>query len=158
MSEKSASPGYEAAYHARNAFIQRQFSGRIVIKGSELPWEQSRQGRLKWYLNPHVFTDTALQDWFVFIHDVQTHSGRHRHQGGIVLYVLEGKGYTILEGKKVEWEEGDLILLPFAPGGVEHQHFNREPGKGCKWLAFIYLPQHDYVGSGLDQKEDAPAS
>jgi gentisate 1,2-dioxygenase len=138
-------------YRARNAFVERQFKGRIVVAGKTVPENVSRQGRTRWYLAPHQHKDTVLQDWFVFIHDVVVHSGRHIHQGGICLYVLEGHGYTEVDGVQYEWRAGDLILLPLKPGGVEHQHFNKEEGQGCRWLAFIYLPYKDHTASGLKQ-------
>lgn len=28
-------------------------------------------------------------------------------------------------------------------GGVEHQRFQLEPGKSCKWIAFLYVPYRD---------------
>ena len=43
-------------------------------------------------------------------------SGKHRHQGGLVIYVLEGKGYSIVDGERKDWEKGDLVLLPMKPG------------------------------------------
>ena len=148
---------YEATYDARNTFIERQKKGRILMRQEDAPVELGRQGRAKWYLNPHIFADTSLQDWFVFtLEGLETHSGKHIHQGGICLFILEGKGYTVVDGERVDWEEGDLVMLPVKPGGVEHQHFNAEPGKRCTWMAFIYLPPHDLVGSGLEQVEVAP--
>jgi hypothetical protein len=155
-SRRQPESGYEITYKAREGFVERQRKGKIVLKGDERPWDMSRQGRLKWFLNPHLFSDTVLQDWFVFIHDVQTHSGKHIHQGGLALFVVEGQGYTVVDGVRHDWEKGDLILLPIRPGGVEHQHFNLHPGQGARWMAFIYLPHHNAVGSALVQKENAP--
>lgn len=139
----------------------RAENGRIVIKGSELSWQQSRQGRLKFYLNsqedPGDPTDeSALQDWDVFIHDIRTHSGAHRHQGGLVIYVIEGSGYTIVEGERVDWAAGDLLLLPVVPGGVEHQHFSDDDERPAKWIAFIYRPLHNAVGSYIEQVSTSP--
>ena len=76
-----------------------------------------------------TFKDTPLQHWRVFIHDIKTRSGKHRHQGGLVIYVLEGKGYSVVDGERKDWEKGDLVLLPMKPEGVEHQHFNLDPAE-----------------------------
>ena len=70
--------------------------------------------------------------------------------------MLEGQGYTEVNGERIEWEAGDLLLLPIVPGGVEHKHFNRNPGENAKWIAFIYRPYGDETGSYLEQKENAP--
>ncbi len=148
----------DKGYQARNAFVERQFSGRILVRGKEMkepPPGASRMGLNTWYLSPQRYPDTVFQDWHVFINNVRLRSGRHIHQGGICLYALEGKGYTVVDNVRHDWEAGDLVMLPLKPGGVEHQHFNAEPGKAAKWLAFIYLPQHDQVASGLKQVENS---
>ncbi len=147
---------YELLYKNRQEFLERQEKGKIVIKQSDREWDVSRQGRLLWFLNPLKYKDTPLQDRCFFLHDIRTHSGKHVHQGGLVIFVVEGKGYSIIDGERVDWEEGDLILLPVKPGGVEHQHFNAQPGKPCKWLASIHLPIWDWVASEMTQREVAP--
>ena len=52
----------------------------------------------------------------MFIHTITTKSGEHRHQGGLLIFVLEGKGYSIVDGERWDWEKGDLVLLPMQPG------------------------------------------
>jgi len=73
-----------------------------------------------------------------------------------VIFVLEGKGYTVVDGQRCDWEKGDLILLPIRPGGVEHQHFNLNGGEPSRWTAFIYKPFHDEVAHGMEQREESP--
>jgi len=130
-------------------------TGKVVIKGTEMPWEQSRQARLKHFLHP-VITDTVGFGWFVFIQDIRSQSGRHVHQGGLSLYIVEGKGWTVVDKVRYDWEEGDLILLPVKPGGCEHQHFNAQPGKPCTWLAIIWDPFINVLGNELTQREYSP--
>ncbi|MDP2726749.1 MAG: cupin domain-containing protein, partial [Dehalococcoidia bacterium] len=131
-------------------------TGKVVIKGSERPWHQGRQGLLKYFLS-HSTKDVAVTNWTFFIHDIRSHSGRHRHQGGLAIYVIEGRGWTTVDGVRYDWEEGDLLLLPIKPGGVEHQHFNAEQDKPCKWLAMIYTHFGESTGSQMEQKEASPA-
>ncbi len=146
---------YEAAILEQRRHIDRQSSGVIVIKSEDRPWQQARQGKLKYYLIPSLYKDTVLQSWRVFTHEIRTQSGKHRHQGGVSIYVLEGKGYTIADGKRVDWEAGDLILLPIKPNGIEHQHFNLSD-KPSKWIAFVYLPLIDHIAHYLEQVETSP--
>jgi mannose-6-phosphate isomerase-like protein (cupin superfamily) len=150
-----AEGGYEALVRHIQEINERQEKGKVVIKPSDRQWELCRQGRILFYLNP-LFTDTALDEWYVFIHDIRTHSGKHRHQGGLALFVLEGEGYSTVNGERVDWEKGDLILLPLLPEGVEHQHFNRNPGKPCRWLAFIHAGIFEGVATELTQTELSP--
>lgn len=147
---------YEVAYAMDAAKRKRADEGKIVIKGSERPWRLSRQGYLKHFLSS-ALDDTAVTGWRSFmIHDIRTHSGKHRHQGGLAIYALEGKGWTVVDGVRYDWEEEDLILLPLKPGGCEHQHFNAEPGKPCKWLAMIYGSFKEAMGSQMEQVEVHP--
>ncbi len=136
--------------------LNRWFKGRVVIKGKEIPVEKTRQGPLRYYLHETLINDTALTDWRIFAQEVHTHSGKHIHQGGVAIFVLDGEGYTVVDGHKVEWKKGDLILLPLKPGGVEHQHFNRHSDKPAKWLALSYRPYRREVGQFKEHKEDSP--
>lgn len=130
-------------------------NGRIVIKGSEIPWQRNRQGKIGYYLHDDI-TDTALTEWRAFIHEIHTHSGRHVHQGGLGLYVLDGQGTTVIDGKAESWKEGDLIVLPVLPGGCEHQHFNTDETGASQWLAFIFVPFQFATGSIFEQREESP--
>ena len=115
---------YEIFIRSRREFLERQETGQVVVKPSDREFYLTRQGRLMYHLNPEIHKNTPLQDWRVFSHDLKTQSGKHRHQGGLVIYVIIGKGYSVVDGERVDWQAGDLLLLPIKPGGVEHQHFN----------------------------------
>lgn len=156
---KEPEPGeliYEQTYRWMYERCHQKQSGVVIIKGRELQWEQSRQALLKFYLYPAVWDKVGVPGWFVFINHIKKQSGKHVHQGGLGLFVLEGKGYTVVNGVKYDWEKDDLILLPVMPGGCEHQHFNTDEGKPCFWLAFIFTPYFDAVGNALEQKEVSP--
>jgi gentisate 1,2-dioxygenase len=147
---------YEQFMQLRREFHERQTVGKVVIKAADREVQQNRQGRILYYLNPLQYKDTPLQDWIVFINDIRTHSGKHRHQGGLVIYVLEGEGYSIVDGERIDWKKGDLLLLPIKPKGVEHQHFNTQAGQDCKWMAFVYTPIMEHVAMEIAQIEVSP--
>jgi hypothetical protein len=146
---------YEETLRLRAEARERARTGKIVIKGKELPWRQSRMGCTKRYLNWHTEGDTAAEDWTVFIKDLKVHSGKHRHQGGIQLFVLEGEGATVVDGERVDWEKWDLIVLPVKPNGCEHQHFSKVPGESAKWMAFRYHPFSRVLGNLFEHVEDS---
>jgi quercetin dioxygenase-like cupin family protein len=140
----------------RNAELrQRARETPVVYRGREIGWQQGRQGLLKFYLSQGK-DGTASMPFSVFIHEIRTHSGKHRHQGGLVIYVLEGHGYTLVDDARIDWEEGDLILLPIKPEGVLHQHFNLGRDGFCRWLACVYRPFGSAMGNLFEQKEDSP--
>lgn len=147
---------YEKWMRHRADFRARQRSGQVVVRSTDREYENTRQGKVFYYLNPLVYKDAPLQDWLVFTQDIRKHSGKHRHQGGLVIYVIEGRGYSIVDGERIEWEEGDLLLLPIRPGGTEHQHFNHAEAQGCRWIAFCFIPFVDNLASELTQTEVSP--
>lgn len=156
--EMEAVPGlkYDQAYDSRGAFVELAMNGKVVIKDSDREYELNRQGWVKWYLLEKEYPDTVLQDWWVFIHDIKREgSGKHRHQGGLVLFIIAGHGATEVNGEIIEWHEGDCVMLPLHPKGLDHKHWNygTEP---AKWLAFIYVPAWDHVSSEMQQLEFSP--
>jgi gentisate 1,2-dioxygenase len=45
----------------------------------------------------------------------------HRHVHSAIFHVLEGTGYTVIDGQKFEWEKGDFFILP---PWSNHEHVN----------------------------------
>jgi hypothetical protein len=138
----------------------RQYRGQIVVRSKEEPWVMTRQALVKYFMWPSRHSSapqrTALDDWIVFVQDIKQHSGKHRHQGGLVIFILEGEGYSIVEGERHDWEAGDLLLLPLKPGGVEHQHFNKDDSAPAKWIAFISPTLFSFGASEMVQMEQHP--
>lgn len=150
--EPSMFAKYQACIDQREAFVRHHNETPLVIKGPKPDeFELGPQGLIGWYLQPEGFANTCLQDWWVFIHDIRGVSGRHRHQGGLVLFIIEGRGYSTMNGVRYDWEEGDMIIMPLLPEGVEHQHFNLREDGSSKWMAFIHLPTWNEQGSEMVQ-------
>src|SRR3954454_17113294 len=64
-------------------------------------------------------------------------SVRHRHTTEAVIYIVKGRGYSIVnyegdEEQRVEWQEGSLFSPPV---WAWHQHFNADPDKTARYLA-----------------------
>lgn len=141
---------------ARNARLrERARNGRIVIKASEVVWQQNRQAKVGNYVHTFI-DDTAISGWRVFMQEIDVHSGSHVHQGGLVIYAVEGSGTTVVNGVAERWAAGDVLLLPIQPGGCEHQHFNDAGAGPAKWLAIVYDEFADATGSLSEQRTVHP--
>lgn len=152
---------YESMLRWRAEWLEKQLTGKLLIKSTDRDFEASRQALLKRYVTFEFTPEVASVNWSVFLNDVQQHSGRHKHQGGLVLFIIEGSGSTDIDGTRYAWKRGDLITLPIRPGGIEHQHFNDSAGKACRWVAFYYKPFEDWVCHTMKHLQDhdaAPAS
>jgi hypothetical protein len=147
---------YDQMRRIDNERIKRLAEGQVVIKGRDIEWEQSRQGLIKFYSYDMIFDKLSVAGWRIFVNRIKKQGGKHVHQGGLPLFVLSGKGYTVVDGVRYDWEEGDLILLPIKPGGCEHQHFNEDPDKPSEWIAFIFKPLRDPAGVEFVQKQEHP--
>ncbi len=147
---------YDLGVRLQNEAVRQRAEGKIVMKGKEKDWEQSRQGLLKYMLYQTEWDTVGTPGWNIFINTIKQHSGRHTHQGGLVIFVLDGQGYSIVDGVRYDWEEGDLILLPIKPGGCEHQHFNLDPKKPSIWIAFAFRTMLEVVSVGRSQQAEHP--
>src|SRR5229473_239643 len=151
---------YEEIIAHQKAERERSFTGRVVVRGEEMPWSMSRQALVKHYLWPSRYSGgepiDVLDDWNVFVQDIRVHSGKHRHQGGLVIYIIEGEGYSVVDGERHDWQAGDLLLLPVKKGGVEHQHFNKDDAHPAKWIAFISAQLFEWGASDMVQIQEMP--
>jgi len=131
-----------------------------VVKGSELPREVNQQGLMRWYMHPQI-KDTVLNAFMFFRQEIPpgSRSGRLKFQGGQVMMITEGKGYTMIDGVKHAWSEGDVLNLPIRAEGIVVQHFNADPEKPAEFLAcepnWFECTGVDR-GSGFEQLENAP--
>jgi gentisate 1,2-dioxygenase len=50
----------------------------------------------------------------------------HRHSSAAINYIMWGNGKSVVNGEKVEWQEGDLHFS--APGWSVHNHASRDQG------------------------------
>jgi gentisate 1,2-dioxygenase len=61
----------------------------------------------------------------------------HRHTGSFVYQVAKGKGYSIIGGKRFEWEERDIFCVP---SWVWHEHGNASDRDDACLFTFNDLP------------------
>ena len=135
-------------------------NGMQVLKRRDLPLEANRQGLMRWYMHPEI-KDTVLSTYLCFEQEIPpgSRSGRLKFQGGQVIYVIAGRGYTLLDGVKHPWAAGDVIDLPLRRGGIVVQHFNDDPTEPVRFLAVepnLFACTSVDRGSGFEQIEDAP--
>jgi quercetin dioxygenase-like cupin family protein len=76
---------------------------------------------------------------------------KHRHTYETILYVLEGEGFTVIEGQRVEWKAGDAVYIPV---WAWHQHTNRSSTNRCRYVACENAPLMQNLNAAL--REEAP--
>lgn len=131
--------------------------GKVIIKGKDIPWYQSRQALSQTYLHPGNWDEVACPNWRIGHSRTVRQTGKHKHRGGgHYIFVVEGRGYTINNEVRHDWGKGDLMFMALNPDGNEHRHFNLDPSQPTEFITFFFYPFFEAVGYELEQKEDSP--
>jgi gentisate 1,2-dioxygenase len=150
----------EWLYELRDTQRAKQAKSAWLIKGKDLQWERNRQGKMKWYLHP-ALDDTAIRALMVLVQEIPPggRSGVQKTPGGTVMYILEGHGYTLLDGERHDWEAEDVVNIPIRPDGVTVQHVNLDAHQPVQFIA-VDLNLVDTLGvdrgAVFEQVEPAP--
>jgi hypothetical protein len=104
---------------------ERRASSTNLMTRDDCAVEISQMGIQRWYLHPRLDKPSTQALYF---HELEipagSRSGKLFCQGGIVHLVLEGEGYTDVDGDRHPWEAEDLIAIPIREYGVTYQHVN----------------------------------
>lgn len=85
------------------------------------------------------------------------HNRKHRHMNEAIIYVLSGRGHTLVsDGQdgpetRIDWEADDMFAPPL---DWWHQHFNDDPELPARYLAFTNIGMMRRLG--LFTKEQPP--
>lgn len=151
---------YEGLIRLRDQERRRIAGSSVCVRGADLPWEINPQGTMKWYMHPEI-DSTAHKFLIFYAQEIPPggRSGKQRCQGGVVFVVVEGAGYSLLDGERYDWKPGDLLQLPIRPEGVTFQHFNASD----KEPALLIAAEPNLAATtgvdracGFEQLEEAP--
>lgn len=126
----------DALIELRDRYRRQAERGIKIVRGDDLPWEVNRQGKMRWYLHP-AKDDTAIRSLVVYMQEIEPggRSGKQASPGGIVHYMLDGKGYVVVNGKTHSWVKGDCVGLPILSRPVEYQFFNTDKKRAARFIA-----------------------
>jgi hypothetical protein len=138
---------------------QRQTAVQVV-RLSELPLENNQQGLMRWYLHPSI-TDTVLSTLAIYRQEIPpgSRSGRLKFQGGQIMFIVAGRGHTLLDGARHDWAAGDVLNLPTKRDGIVVQHFNDDPDTTAAFLAVepnLFAATSVDRGCGFNLLEQSP--
>jgi quercetin dioxygenase-like cupin family protein len=127
---------------------QRRREARVLLKASEAVIERSEHkgdwkvGLIDEYLG---FDNRILA---LYIHQMPPNSYTETHKHGeAIVYVLSGRGYSIVEGERYDWKAGDCI---FVQPAIWHQHFNSDPEHVSQHMAIYIAPMRDRIVRGAE--------
>lgn len=146
-------------YHLRDQQRFYHENADWVVRGEQLPWEWNRQGKMKWYLHP-LFKERALRNHIFYMQEIPpgSRTGLQRKQGNELFLFVEGRGYSMVDGVRYDWQKYDMIGLPSRERGSIVQHFNADPDKPA-----VFVAERPYIeglgvdaGAGYEQLDDCP--
>jgi hypothetical protein len=139
---------------------EEKSSGIQVVRRKDLPRELNAQGVMRWYMHPAI-KDIVLSTLSIYEQEIPagSRSGRLQFQGGQILFVVEGTGYTMIDGVKYRWKPRDVLNLPLKKEGIVVQHFNSSEDSPARLL--VVEPNHFAAtsvdrGCGFEQLENSP--
>ena len=126
-----------------------------VIKQSQRQWYDTRNGRTLWFLHPeHPELETGMKLFEAYVQELPPggRSGKHRHMGDELHFIIEGEGYEEIDGVRWDWGEQDVVAIPNL---ATHQSFNASPDRPAKFLSYKSRT-FDYASfAGIEHFEDA---
>lgn len=161
---------YEERLQGAKAEKERAESLKKVVKSYDMPWENSRQGKIKHLANEKMNMRLYTIDAYIQELPPGGRSGKHRHMAEECLYILEGAGYDLhwdcevefkdtyiwkwaSEPKRFDWREGDCVFIPV---NSIHQHFNADPSKPARFVSAMNRVYKAVGWGDYEQVEDAP--
>jgi gentisate 1,2-dioxygenase len=151
---------YQELLDLRDTQRERFRNGLWLISEEDIPWEINRQGKMKWYLHPGL-GDVCINTQLFYMQELPTgsKSGRIHFQGGQCILFLEGRGHTMLDGVRYDWESTDAMNVPLKTEGVVIQHFNESSTERALFVV-SEANMTDTLGvdrgSGFEQLENCP--
>lgn len=137
---------------------RRRTEGRVLLRAQDIPWHFTRQGMGRSYCNSTNWHQMSVPGWAISRSNQKDYlRGKHTHRGGgRLLFCLEGHGRTVNNDVNLDWEKGDLELLPVTRTENSHQHFNLDIGKPCGLFVMMFWPFMEATSNETRQVSDAP--
>lgn len=112
---------------------------RAIGRGEELQLVPSplRGAKVGMLLGAGADIPTRVIDARILELEPGTHTSTHRHSHDAVVFVVRGKGYSLINGQRVDWEDWDALHLP---SWSWHQHFNTDPNRPARLYAVTDAP------------------
>lgn len=132
---------------------RRARSGPVVMHTKDLELEHLRsRGRKRAYISEPQILGSMVQTMAMFVAEIDPggQTGKHRHFNEAMIYILKGRGHTIINDERHDWGEGDVISVPLYSW---HQHFNDDPERPVRYLGVTNIPL--LRAMGLNRLEDA---
>jgi mannose-6-phosphate isomerase-like protein (cupin superfamily) len=103
--------------------VHELFKQPRVYPSTDLQWKGGPNTYSKSLINPQRVRIAQAIETHIEAYAPGGANGKHGHMNSAVMFVLKGKGYDVHDGRRMEWEAGDAMIVENA---CVHQHFNAD--------------------------------
>lgn len=123
----------------------------LVARGEDLQWLGPEQTGN--FSKIALYLDLPTRTFEIFLQEIPPggSSDMQRHHHESVHFVIEGRGYSEIEGRRVEWGPNDCI---YTPPWTWHRHYNLDPQRPVRMLGIENSRLLDAIGP-INRRESA---
>jgi mannose-6-phosphate isomerase-like protein (cupin superfamily) len=108
-----------------------------VYSSRDVPWKGGPGLYGKHVISPQSVRITQSIETHIEALAPGAYGQKHGHLNSAVFYVLKGRGHDIHDGRRIEWQAGDVMIVE---NGCVHQHFNDDLENEAVLLVFKAKP------------------
>jgi mannose-6-phosphate isomerase-like protein (cupin superfamily) len=101
--------------------VRELFNQPRVYSSGDWKWKGGPQNFGKKIINPQAVKVAQSIECHLDAYAPGGHGQKHGHMNSAVFFVLKGKGHDVHDGRRIDWETGDALIVENA---CVHQHFN----------------------------------
>ena len=122
---------YEGDRDYERTLAEKRLQSKIVANGRDVSPRWDGHSWTHYMVDPKLGFGAYIYQIFIEEMPPGKSTVEHRHLHEEAVYVLEGRGHTIMNGRRYDWKAGDALFLP---PFWWHQHFNDDPDQRTRWL------------------------
>ena len=104
--------------------MEELFTQPRIYSTHDLEWKGGPQNFGKKVINPQAVRITQSIESHIDAFAPGGRGQKHGHMNSAVFFVLKGKGHDVHDGRRLDWEAGDAMIVENA---CVHQHFSDDP-------------------------------
>jgi len=139
-----AAEEYSQQLHFHEERSEELRKSKKITRWAELRWGKSEHSRAADLVHPTIGFANRVIDAFVSEIPPSGKNTIHRHNPEAIVHILDGAGYSIIDGERIGWKKGDTLFIPPMSW---HQHFNSSKTKSTTYLAVTCEPLFTSMGT-----------
>ncbi len=117
--------------------VKELFTQPRVFRTKDMKWKGGPLLYDKFPINPQNARVTQAIETHIDIYAPGSYGQKHGHMNSAVFFVLKGYGYDIHDGRRIDWEAGDAMIVENA---CVHQHLNGDADNAAMVLVLKAKP------------------